>query len=477
MTSARSPVLSICIPTHGRRAGVLANALRSVICQVDDASRDRIEICVSDNAAPDETATTVARLAATAPVHVSYRRNDRDVGLGANIMRAVGLASGEFCWLLGSDDELADDALRHVLGLIDRFPDVSGLCVNWANFDAQLRQRGESDASTYATAPLETRRYDGSDAVLDGVGLMWGYLSANVVRRERWLSAAAAVGDRLAAHPAWPQLLIMGEIARLHPAWVFSPHVVLRNRTASGWMYDLGRRPRDHAKMHVEIVDGIDAVLDELVGRGSPLHRELMTRMFWMVASGRVVSQIKRVQGSSPRSEVALARSLARAFWWLPAFWTSSAPRLLAPGAVAQRRARRRERPAGGPPPLPPGACRTRLRTAAPVAMPTRHVLHVACTLRNTGPADLASTGPHPIRLSYRWFDLAGALVLDGLRAELPRALAPGRCASLTLQLLTPWDEGAYELAVAAVQEHVRWFDDVDPANGVRLSVDVRHPS
>ncbi|MGH2919147.1 MAG: glycosyltransferase, partial [Solirubrobacteraceae bacterium] len=319
--------LSVCIPTHGRRAEVLRVAMLSVLDQLEPELHDRVEICVSDNASSDGTAEMVSELAERSPVPVSYSRNAADIGLAGNMMRVVELAAGDFCWLLGSDDEMVDGGLRHVIGLIERFPDASGYCVSWANFGADLHDRGEPDAAPYRPPPLTTRAYRGMHDVIDGVGLMWGYISTNVVHRERWLAAAASVGDRAKDHPTWPQLRIMGEMARRDPVWVYSPHVVVRNRTFSGWMYELGRVPRDHAKMHIDLVDGIDAVLAELIGKGTPLHRELMTRMYWMVASGRVVTQIKRIQRGDWRREVELARSVARAFWWLPDFWTGAGPR------------------------------------------------------------------------------------------------------------------------------------------------------
>ncbi|MGH2919167.1 MAG: hypothetical protein ACRDLS_11315, partial [Solirubrobacteraceae bacterium] len=132
--------------------------------------------------------------------------------------------------------------------------------------------------------------------------------------------------------------------------------------------------------------------------------------------------------------------------------------------------------PQSGSPPLAPAACRTRLEADLPARFASRHALHVPCAVRNVGSARLMSAGSHPTRLAYRWFDRAGNVVLDGLRVDLPRPLRPGGSARVTLPLLTPWDEGDYELRVAPVQEHVHWFDDLDPDNGIRQPARVRHP-
>jgi abequosyltransferase len=469
------PVLSVCIPTHAGRAEVLRGALDSILGQVDDALRDQVEVCVSDNASEDGTAAMVEELRDRAPVPIVYSRNATDIGLGANMMRVVELASGDWCWLFGSDDEMAEGGLRHVLGLLKTFPDVSGVSVNWANFGADMQARGQRDGSGHFPLPLTTRRYDGVDEVIENVGLLWGYTSAIVVRRRRWLDAAAEVGERALTHPTWPQVRILGEVARRDPAWVYAPHVVVRNRTSASWMYERDAGSHDPTRMHIDLIDGIDAVLGDLVGKGTRLHRELMTRMYWAAASGRVVGQIKRFQGAAGRGEVELARSLLSAFWWLPAFWTGAAPQLLVPGAVAARLAHREAR-RGGPGPLPAAACRTRVDARLPAVFPTRHELDLRCTLHNAGTAPLVSSGPHPVRLAYRWFDDTRNLVLEGMRADLARPLAPGASTRLLVALLTPWEEGDYELRIAPVQEEVRWFDDADPANGIRVRARVRHP-
>jgi glycosyltransferase involved in cell wall biosynthesis len=466
------PTLSVCIPTYGPRGEVLRNTLASVLAQIDDDIADRVEVCVSHHDAPPETAAMVSELSDD----ILYSPTDSAAGFAPNLMRVVALGTGEYCWVFGHDDEMADGALRHVLGLVDRFRGVSGICVNWANFSPDFTTRVRREEAGHYTRPLVTTRYDGLDDVIDHVLLIWGYTSTNVVHRERWLDAVGEVGERASTDEIWPQIRLMSEMARRHPSWVFSPHVVVRNRTASGFMLDRGRRPGDDAKMHTDLIAGMDAVLNDLVGIGTPRRRELMTRMYWLAASGQVVRQIKRAPGADWRSEPGLARAFVKAFWRMPVFWRDAAPWLLVPGAVERRLATRRMRPRAGPRPLDPGACRVRVDAALPAVFASRHGLDVVCTVRNAGAATLVSAGANPIYLSYRWFDPAGALVMEGPRASLPRAVSPGASARVTLDLLTPWDEGEYELRIGVLQEHVRWFEDLDPANGIRVSARVRHP-
>jgi hypothetical protein len=93
----------------------------------------------------------------------------------------------------------------------------------------------------------------------------------------------------------------------------------------------------------------------------------------------------------------------------------------------------------------------------------------------NRGRRVLRRAEPHPVALGFRWFCAAtGAAVLDSDRCQLERPLRPGASVTLDARVNAPWEPGDYELRISPVQELVAWFDDVDPANGVRVAVTLR---
>jgi putative sugar O-methyltransferase len=92
----------------------------------------------------------------------------------------------------------------------------------------------------------------------------------------------------------------------------------------------------------------------------------------------------------------------------------------------------------------------------------------VSLRMHNRGRWPLRSAGGEPVHLGSRWFDEAGEYVVDGPRARLWPALWPRASRSVELMLAAPPAPGRYELRVAPVRELVAWFDDVDPANGLR---------
>jgi hypothetical protein len=81
------------------------------------------------------------------------------------------------------------------------------------------------------------------------------------------------------------------------------------------------------------------------------------------------------------------------------------------------------------------------------------------------------------VAIGARWIDAAsGAVVDDRPRAPLPRPLAPGATVEVELALRAPERPGRYRLAIAPLQEHVAWFDDVDPDSGWSQEVEVELP-
>jgi acetolactate synthase I/II/III large subunit len=96
----------------------------------------------------------------------------------------------------------------------------------------------------------------------------------------------------------------------------------------------------------------------------------------------------------------------------------------------------------------------------------------------NRGGAVLVTAPPHPVSISWRWFAADGAeLVEQGPRVPLPRSLPPGALAEGELRIPSPEHEGDYLLRATLVQEHIRWFDDVDAAYGCSQAVGVVHRS
>ena len=119
MTNMMVPLLSICIPTLGR-AGCLRELMCCIAGQIYSCCADRlgmIEVCVSDNYSDDETAALLMDWKSRLPCLKVCRQPAR-VGFPENLAAAVGLATGEYVWLMGDDDLLMPGALAKVFDFL-----------------------------------------------------------------------------------------------------------------------------------------------------------------------------------------------------------------------------------------------------------------------------------------------------------------------------------------------------------------------
>lgn len=111
------PVLSICIPTYNR-AEYLPEAIESVLNQVTEDIKDKIEICISDNASTDNTEEIVKMYQAKKICNIIYHKNEENLGADNNFLKVIEIASGKYCWYLGSDDKLSPLGINKILSEI-----------------------------------------------------------------------------------------------------------------------------------------------------------------------------------------------------------------------------------------------------------------------------------------------------------------------------------------------------------------------
>lgn len=110
--------LSICIPTHNR-----AHTLPALFESIRKQWREGIEVVISDNASTDGTVDLARRFRASLPKGaVNYVRVPENRGFSANIHNVVRHATGGYCWIVGSDDEVYVGAIARVLDTMQNAP-------------------------------------------------------------------------------------------------------------------------------------------------------------------------------------------------------------------------------------------------------------------------------------------------------------------------------------------------------------------
>ena len=112
--------LSVCIPTLNR-GKFIGETLDSIVSQATDG----VEIVIVDGGSKDETADVVLSYLAKFPSLRYYRpKNENPThgvihpsnkGYDQDCNRAIGLAKGEYCWILPDDDLIKPNAINKIL--------------------------------------------------------------------------------------------------------------------------------------------------------------------------------------------------------------------------------------------------------------------------------------------------------------------------------------------------------------------------
>ncbi len=185
-------LLSICIPTYNREQ-YLSSTLDSIVSQLDDCTRNRVEICISDNASLDGTESLVAEYKIKHP-HIVYHRWQENMGADRNYLKVAEIASGEYCWLFGSDDVMVDGAIRLVISELETKPDI----VVYERAESDHLLSGEPVSSSWTALPgnydfdslRERSHFLNYISSCRSFGGLFSYLSVIVFSNKRWRSIA-----------------------------------------------------------------------------------------------------------------------------------------------------------------------------------------------------------------------------------------------------------------------------------------------
>lgn len=150
--------LSFCIPTFGR-ADKLHKSLKQLASAVaQHPQRDQMEICVSDNASPDDTPAVISKIAQAHPdVVIRRTRQGSNLGFAGNFAAVARMATGDAFIILADDDELRPEALDALTRAINRIgPDAPvALFISLPGGDAIVRRFSWPADETILHGPRE----------------------------------------------------------------------------------------------------------------------------------------------------------------------------------------------------------------------------------------------------------------------------------------------------------------------------------
>jgi len=171
--------LTVGIPTYNGSA-YIREALDSVISQITDDLMHRVDILVSDNASTDGINDIIKMYQASYPVKIEYSRNNTNIGYDRNVDMLFKKASGKYVWLLGDDDVWKEGALLYVLKLLDTYPSIKAVQINFEHYDRKLERLVH-----YTEISEDSFCHDAETFLRKGKG-KYGNLSSLVLSRAAW---------------------------------------------------------------------------------------------------------------------------------------------------------------------------------------------------------------------------------------------------------------------------------------------------
>jgi abequosyltransferase len=177
MIGVNKPKLSICITTFNR-AKYIGQTLDSILEQLTV----EVELVIVDGNSADNTPEIMAAYSARYP-EIRYVREDKNSGIDGDYDKAVGYATGEYCWLMTDDDLLKPGAINRVLSELDGIRDL--VIVNAEIRNADLSERLEERQLEISTDKSYSKNE--SDVFFAECLNYLSFIGGVVIRREFWL--------------------------------------------------------------------------------------------------------------------------------------------------------------------------------------------------------------------------------------------------------------------------------------------------
>lgn len=181
--------ISFCIPTYKRMA-FLEETIESIFSQKSNWS---IEVVVSDNDSNDGTYELIQRLSEKyGKERLIYFLWDSNVGADKNYLKTVELATGDYCWLFGSDDVLRENALKDFEEVYQSNPNHGVYLSNRLECDLNMEIQSKRNW-TNLKATTNTFNFRESDEIMEylisslSLGALFSFISSVVVRRNSWI--------------------------------------------------------------------------------------------------------------------------------------------------------------------------------------------------------------------------------------------------------------------------------------------------
>ena len=280
-----------------------------------------VEVVISDDASTDDTADVIESFRPRLP-QLTYEKVDSALRYDRNLLRAVALARGEFCWLFGDDDRLEPSALAAVLSALKEDRALTGLTTGRISYDSALTDR----LPVRALKQQETKLFcDAGETFLRLLDRL-GFLSCQVVQRRIWNEIVRQ--ENLEPYfTGYVQLYVIARILVHAPRWQFLSTECVAFRADNDSFRALGQLGR----LTMDVC-GYEKIMGDVFGRDSRLYHEAMAEISRTHARHHIVTA-KRAGAPASFFREALALCVKH-YGRYASFWLHTFPVLIMPRSI-----------------------------------------------------------------------------------------------------------------------------------------------
>jgi len=312
--------LSLCIPTYNR-GRFIGETIDSIIGQ----ATDEVEIVVSDNGSSDDTEALI-RTYQEKFSRIRYFRWDSNIGADRNFLKVIELATGTYCWFMGSDDRVEPGALQHILSQLDRHPGIAGASVNQAIYSPDLS--AELKGVPVAGGRLVSDRvFNDAEECFSYLGLYFGYLPGQIVNRSLWDKIVNA--ETLDPYfNAFVHVYVMGRMLKANPNWLYIHRKCVGYRSGNDSFLQEGGVYRRQVIAHASF----EKIVRDLFGVGTRTYKEVLSMALTGYMRGDLVNF--KANGASAGLQFKLLALYSRFYWRFPYYWLKVFPLFFIPNRV-----------------------------------------------------------------------------------------------------------------------------------------------
>ena len=300
--------LSICIPTRNREV-YLMECLDNILSQ----GVDNLEIVIVDGASTDNTKKVVERYR-NQFTNLTYFRRDECIGVDKDILKAVQLSKGEYCWLMSDDDLLEHGALKHVLNYIHLHEPLAGISVNYTAYDSKMEYKIKTVPAISGNKIKKDFLFTDPEKCFSNLGIHLGFLSGQIVNRDVWLKTV--LNNNLDGYyNSWLLVYIIGRMFEFESKWLYIHKKLVKYRSGNdSFLAKLGVYNR-------QLITYVNfpKIIQSIFGYRTKAYKNVIHTLV-VDRMARSLAVIK-ADGGSVAIQFKIFLMYLKSFWYFPLFW------------------------------------------------------------------------------------------------------------------------------------------------------------